>query len=229
MEDERGEQHNGPLAPPRPEAAARPRETLRARGCDGLGDGELIALVVGSGCAGRSALKIGRWLARRHSLGQLADWTPERWARVRGLGEARAASLVAAFELGRRTFERAGEAVGIHGPEDVAAQVRELRRARREHFVALLLNARNELLRREVVSIGSLNASIVHPREVLPRAQRGGPGHHAAPGAGRGAHGHSRARSRDRGEPGRGELQGAPAAVRGGHGFRRLRGVLAHG
>src|SRR5262249_16736436 len=152
------------------ERAARPREKLQSRGCESLGDGELIALIVGSGCAGRSASRIGRGLVRRHSLDQLAGWSAERWARVRGLGAARAASLVAAFELGRRTFERAGEAVGIHGPEDVAAQVRELRRARREHFLALLLNARNEMLRREIVSIGSLNASIVHPREVFAPA-----------------------------------------------------------
>lgn len=161
------------MAAPAPERAAPapgPRERLGRCGSGVLRDGDLLALVVGSGCAGRSALRIGRGLACRHGLTELAEWSLERWKRVRGLGEARAAALVAAFELGRRTFERARDTVAIRGPEDVAGQVRDLKRARREHFVVLLLNARNELLRREVVSIGSLNASIVHPREVFAAA-----------------------------------------------------------
>jgi len=74
---------------------------------------------------------------------------------------------VAAFELGRRAADRPGERSPIRGPEDVLGQVRDLVRARREHFVVLLLNARHELECRETVSIGSLNASIVHPREVF--------------------------------------------------------------
>ena len=84
-----------------------------------------------------------------------------------GIGPARAAALVAAFELGRRAQESTAAGSPIRGPEDVLRHVRDLRRARREHFVVLLLNARHELQSREVISIGSLNASIVHPREVF--------------------------------------------------------------
>ncbi len=163
-------------AQPVPEEAAlpigsvRPREKLSRLGSSALRDAELLALVIGSGCAAHSALRTGRRLARRHALGELAEWPLQRWKQVRGLGEARAAALIAAFELGRRAFERPGDLAAIRGPEDVVAQVRDLRRARREHFVVLLLNARNEMSRREVVSIGSLNASIVHPREVFTPA-----------------------------------------------------------
>jgi DNA repair protein RadC len=153
----------GPRAPG---AALRPREKLRARGPAALTDGELLALVLGSGSAGRSALRIGRRLARR-GAGELAGWTPTRWLIVPGIGPARAAALVAAFELGRRATERAASSAPIRGPDDVLAQVRDLPRARKEHFVVLLLNARHELQCRETVSIGSLNASIVHPREVF--------------------------------------------------------------
>ncbi len=157
-----------PAAPPATRAprALRPREKLRDRGPGALADAELFALVLGSGLAGRSALRTGRQLARR-SPHELAQWPFVRWLAVAGVGPARAAALTAAFELGRRAAESPSVQSAIRGPQDVLAQVRDLPAARREHFVVLLLNARHELQRRETVSIGSLNASIVHPREVF--------------------------------------------------------------
>lgn len=149
-----------------PSPRPRSREKLRARGAGALPDAELLALVVGSGCVGRSALRIGRILARR-SMAELSTWSSARWLLVPGIGPARAAALAAAFELGRRAGERPASQSPIRGPEDVLAQVRDLPRARREHFVVLLLNARHEMQQRETISIGSLNASIVHPREVF--------------------------------------------------------------
>jgi len=146
--------------------AAGPREKLRERGAGELADAELYALVLGSGVAGRSALRTGRMLARRRAA-ELAEWPFARWLAIAGVGPARAAALCAAFELGRRAAERPAGGGAIRGPEDVLAHVRDLGAARREHFVVLLLNARHEFQRREVVSIGSLNASIVHPREVF--------------------------------------------------------------
>ncbi len=146
--------------------AIRPREKIRGRGPAALTDAELIALVLGSGTAGRSSMRIGRQVAR-HSAAHLSGWSVARWLLVPGIGPAHAAALAAAFELGRRAAERPVSSQAIHGPEDVLAQVRDLSRARREHFVVLLLNARHELQCRETVSIGSLNASIVHPREVF--------------------------------------------------------------
>lgn len=155
-------------SPPVPEnaGALRPREKLRARGSASLSDAELLALVLGSGTAGRSALRVGRRLARRPPA-ELALWSWARWVLVPGVGPARAAALVATFELGRRAAERPVSGASIRGPDDVLAQVRDLPRAKREHFVVLLLNARHEIQCRETVSIGSLNASIVHPREVF--------------------------------------------------------------
>lgn len=151
---------------PSRERADRPREKLTARGAAALNDAELLALVLGSGSAGYSAQRTGRALARR-TPAELSGWSCARWRRVRGIGAARAAALVAAFELGRRAAERPGGGGAIRGPDDVLAHVRDLVRARKEHFVVLLLNSRHELQVRETVSIGSLNASIVHPREVF--------------------------------------------------------------
>ena len=144
----------------------RPREKLATSGAAALTDAELIALVLKSGTAGRSALRIGRWLSRRPPR-ELGAWTVARWLRVRGIGLAGAGALTAAFELGRRAQQRGAKRKAIRGPEDVLAQVGDLTAARKEHFVVLLLNARHELEVRETVSIGSLNASIVHPREVF--------------------------------------------------------------
>jgi DNA repair protein RadC len=144
----------------------RPRERLREQGAGALSDAELLALVLGSGVPGRSATRVGRHLARRHPS-ELATWPLARWLAVAGVGPARASALVAAYELGRRAQDRPACRAPIRGPEDVLPHVRDLPRARREHFVVLLLNARHELERRETVSIGSLNASIVHPREVF--------------------------------------------------------------
>jgi DNA repair protein RadC len=157
---------------PRAEAGpppARPREKLGARGVGGLSDADLLALVLGSGTAGRSAFRIARHLARRRPA-ELAGWTVSRWSRIPGVGAARAAALTAAFELGRRALEPSQACPAIRGPEDVLAHARDLARARKEHFVVFLLNARHELMVRETVSIGSLNASIVHPREVFQPA-----------------------------------------------------------
>ena len=157
----------GAVAPsPRPSRADAPREKLDGRGAGALSDAELLALVIGTGTRRRSALAIGRRLARR-APAQLGAWPLARWRQVPGIGTARACALAAAFELGRRAAERPSPSPAIRGPDDVRAQVRDLPRARREHFVVLLLNARHELQARETVSIGSLNASIVHPREVF--------------------------------------------------------------
>jgi DNA repair protein RadC len=153
-------------ATPREVRALRPREKLRLRGAGVLADAELYALVLGSGVAGRSAQSMGRALARRRAA-DLAEWPFTRWLAVAGVGPARAAALCAVFEIGRRAAECPPGGRPIRGPEDVLEHVRDLVRARREHFVVLLLNARHEMQRREVVSIGSLNASIVHPREVF--------------------------------------------------------------
>jgi len=155
-----------PREEPRPRANARARAQLRARGIAALTECDLLALLLGSGTPGRSAIRVARVLARR-APSELAGWPLVRWLRVRGIGPARAAALTAAFELGRRALDCEPQAPAIRGPDDVLAQVRDLARARREHFVVLLLNARHELQCRETISIGSLNASIVHPREVF--------------------------------------------------------------
>jgi len=161
-----------PTSPAKPAAIESGRPARRARGGhDGIlttatrADAELIELV----CAIGSRAMAGNRGGRRSTWApaHLAGWSAARWASEMGVAPAFGAAMAAAFELGRRALEGRARRSPIRGPEDVEPHVRDLLRARKEHFVVLLLNARHEMEARETVSIGSLNASIVHPREVF--------------------------------------------------------------
>lgn len=149
----------------------RPRERLMALGAQALADSELVALLLRAGYAGRSALELARELTRRFPRGRLALLSPQALRRIKGLGLSRAAALAAAAELGRRWALEglAGEAA-FEDPARIWEDMRELRGRRQEHFVAFYLDARNRLIHRETVSIGTLTASLVHPREVFAPA-----------------------------------------------------------
>src|SRR5215813_5631631 len=151
----------------------RPRERLYWSGADALADVELLALQLGSGTRGRSAVDVAREvLATYGSLGELAARDAEELARVPGIGPAKAARLVATFELTRRLRARSpATRVTLAGPAEVYAAFSPLMEdLRREVFRIALLDAKNGLLRDRVISEGTLSASLVHPREVFKPA-----------------------------------------------------------
>ena len=151
----------------------RPRERLYWNGPEALADAELLALQLGSGTAGRSASDVAREiLATYGSLAEVAAREVTELARVMGVGPAKAARLVAAFELGRRLRARTpGVRVVLSAPGDVYAAFGPLMEdLPREVFRVALLDAQNGLLRDRVVSEGTLSASLVHPREVFKPA-----------------------------------------------------------
>ncbi|MBI3288477.1 MAG: DNA repair protein RadC [Elusimicrobia bacterium] len=151
-----------------PATAERPREKLARRGPEALSDAELIALVLRTGAPGRPAVSVAEELLRRLPEGAASGF--ERLRRVPGIGPARAAALSAAAELGRRGRTLDPRAV-IDGARAAAGAVPgEVRGAGKEHFLVLCLNARRQLLRIETVSVGTLSASLVHPREVFAPA-----------------------------------------------------------
>jgi len=134
---------------------------------------ELLAVVLGTGHRDASALEIAAMLHIRFPrLEELAAQSPNELAKCNGLGAAKAARLLASFELGRRLVR--GEAVAhqeiLTPPSAYAYLAPRLRDAREERFVVLLLDTRSRLTREVTVSVGSLNASIVHPREVFRQA-----------------------------------------------------------
>ncbi|MDX1624680.1 MAG: DNA repair protein RadC [Gemmatimonadota bacterium] len=151
----------------------RPRERLERLGSGALSTVELLTLIVGSGTRGLSADLVARRLLAAHpGLRSLASRTVEELSEHDGIGRATAARLAAACELGRRLQrERKARRPVLSSPRAVWRHLAlELRDRERERFLALCLNTRNELVREYVVSVGSLNASIVHPREVYKPA-----------------------------------------------------------
>lgn len=152
-------------------APERPRERLRAVGPAALSVRELIAILVGSGRPGRSAVEIaGDLLAGAGgSLRRLSVAAPEELAQTPGVGAAVATRLAAALELGRRLAREAPEErARIRGPRDLYERCApDLRDLQHEEFRVLLLNTQHAVTREVLVTRGILDASVVHPREVF--------------------------------------------------------------
>jgi len=151
----------------------RPRERLKACGAEVLSVRELLAIVLGSGNRHRGAIELADELVSSlESVRDLAGVSLERLSRVRGVGFAGACRVKAAVELGRRVVKSArGDLKTVRSPADAAGLVMEdMRNLDREHFRVILLDSKNSVIGVETVSIGTVNASLVHPREVLKPA-----------------------------------------------------------
>jgi DNA repair protein RadC len=153
--------------------AERPRERLIQLGAEALSAQEILALILGRGVRGESVMVTAqKLLGKFGSLQGIADSSVEELSQINGIGPAKAAQLKAAFDLARRleAGPREGKAP-IKSPEDVVSAIAgTLKGKKREHFLALLLDTRNRLIRVAPISMGSLDSSIVHPREVFKEA-----------------------------------------------------------
>ncbi len=155
----------------------RPREKLARLGPSALGDNELLAIVVGSGSRRATALEVANAvLEAAGGVQALTRWGHGAACRVRGVGPARASRILAAVELGRRTLMRAAQArPQCASPRDAARQlIPEFGAAPVEQFGVVLLDTRHRVLKTKVLSVGTLDASVVHPREVFREAVAGG-------------------------------------------------------
>jgi len=152
----------------------RPRERLRTVGVRNLALRELLALIVGSGSSGLTAGSVAERLVEcsAGSLRGLASMDVALLERVPGVGRATASRLLAAFELGRRAATDDVESgAQIRGPADVFARMGpRLRDVRQEEFHALLLNTRHRVVREVLVTRGTLDSALIHPREVFRHA-----------------------------------------------------------
>jgi DNA repair protein RadC len=151
----------------------RPRERMQKVGPGALSAAELLAIILRTGTPQESALELAhRILSDPRGLRFLAEATIEELCQIKGIGLAKAAQIKAALELGKRLacLEPDLKPV-IHSPQDACNLVmEEMCYLDREHFRVVLLNTKNRVLDIETVSIGSLNSSLVHPREVFKRA-----------------------------------------------------------
>ncbi len=147
----------------------RPRERLAAKGAASLSDAELLAILIRHGTRGSTALDLARALLQTYgSLAELSKRDCSELTAVHGMGGVKAITLAAAFEMGRRVeSEPFRDDLIIRSPHDIACKYIPLMRGlRNERFYVLLLNSANIVFREAQVSEGSLNVSIVHPREV---------------------------------------------------------------
>ena len=158
----------------------RPREKMAANGAAVLTDAELIAILLRTGTAEKSAIDIASEMTADGGLyKRLAGITRlNELTNIKGLGQAKAATVLAALEIGRRIASaKPLEKIHLSCPQDVADFLMpRLRYAAKEQFVVILLNGKNKVIGTEVVSEGSLSSSVVHPREVYAPAML----HHAA-------------------------------------------------
>jgi DNA repair protein RadC len=151
----------------------RPREKLERHGPAALGDNELLAVILGSGSRDAGALQLANaLLARADGLVGLTRTTVLELQQLEGIGPARAAQVLAAVELGRRTLLRGTEErPRLMTPDDIAQHLLPQYGASPvEQFGVLLLDTKNHVMRTRIISIGSLDQTIVHPREVFREA-----------------------------------------------------------
>ncbi|KSU63864.1 hypothetical protein AS034_06370 [[Bacillus] enclensis] len=153
----------------------RPRERLIQSGAASLSNQELLAILLRTGTKSESVLQLSnRLLTSFDGLNLLKDASLEEITKTKGIGLAKAVQIMAAVELGRRIGNLAfDDRYSIRSPEDGANYVmNDMRFLAQEHFVCLYLNTKNQVLHKQTIFIGSLNASIVHPREVFKEAFR---------------------------------------------------------
>lgn len=153
----------------------RPRERLARHGAGVLSNAELLAILLRTGTRNESAIALAhRILVQEQGLRYLADSDIDQLSSINGIGQAKAVQIKAAIELGRRlAASEAGADRPVKCPKDVAdLLMEEMRYLKREHMKLVLLNIKCNLISVEEISVGSLNASIVHPREVFNPAIR---------------------------------------------------------
>ncbi|KFN11087.1 RadC family protein [Paenibacillus macerans] len=151
----------------------RPRERMMEFGPGALSNAELLAILLRTGTRSESAIHMAqRVLSEIGGIRGLVDFSLDEMVQLKGIGPAKAIELKAGIELGRRLAKsRLPESETIRSPHIAAELLMEqMRYLQKEHFVCLFLNTKNHIIAQETLSIGSLNASIVHPREVFRAA-----------------------------------------------------------
>ncbi|HWL27010.1 MAG TPA: DNA repair protein RadC [Ureibacillus sp.] len=151
----------------------RPRERLIKQGPQSLSNQELIAILLRTGTKSESVLSLAnRILNYFEKIHELKHATLEEIVSIKGIGEAKAVQLLAAIELGRRLAQmQVHNRFTIRSPQDAASFLMpEMSSLNQEHFVTLFLNTKNQVIHKQTIFIGSLNSSIVHPREIFREA-----------------------------------------------------------
>lgn len=151
-------------------AHKRPRERLFSDGPQHLSEVQLLAILLGSGRPGLNALSLARKILTSFSLKRLTEVKLENLVAIGGVGRAGAARIVAALELGGRASRQNSSLPTVTTPQDVLLLLNKLSRFQQEHLIGLYLNSRYRLLRETTIAIGSINLTLIQPRDVFAPA-----------------------------------------------------------
>jgi len=149
----------------------RPREKLMKYGPEKLSNSELLAILLRSGKKGENVIELANKILKKFGTNELPNLTFNDLKDYSGLGPAKSCEIIACFELGKRLLKDKKAQIYL-SPKEVWEELKDLRDHKKEHFVIFYLDSRNQEIKREIVSVGSLNANLVHPREVFEPAVR---------------------------------------------------------
>lgn len=145
----------------------RPRERFLEKGPDALSKSELLAILLGSGIKGKNVKQLSEQIIRKFS-NKFLDITVDDLLEIPGIGKAKSLQIVSALVLVKRFYEELGPKDNIVlSAQDAVSLTSEIRDKKKEYLVCLYLNARNALLKKEIISIGTLDKSLIHPREIF--------------------------------------------------------------
>ena len=149
----------------------RPRERLKMHNADSLSDAELLAILVQSGFRGENVLDLSNRMISLFGIEKLNSLSLSELMKIKGIGLAKAAKLIAAFELSKRVNSgKICEKIIINASDIAHHYMEKLKDKKKEYFIAVFLDSKNKIIKDEIISIGTLNSSLVHPREVFKEA-----------------------------------------------------------
>jgi DNA repair protein RadC len=153
-------------------AEERPSNRLMSNGATSLSNAELLSIILKSGSVAENAINLSQRVLSQFDLKQLSAIGAQQLMKIHGIKSGGAVQIVACFELARRLEMFDGQSkFKINSPEDVYRRLYPaMRESKKEHFVELCLDTKNQIIREDTISIGSLNANVVHPREVFRTA-----------------------------------------------------------
>lgn len=149
----------------------RPREKMEQGGSTNLSDTELLALLLGTGKPKTNVLALAQILLKHYPLSKLPQTSLAELTHISGIGKSKATRVMAALELGHRIFAPSSiNKTTVEKTKDILKEVKEIADKKQEHIVVLYLNARHQLIQKEVVALGTLNSALIEPREIFAPA-----------------------------------------------------------
>ena len=147
----------------------RPREKMAKYGPGKLSDAELLAILLRTGTKDLNVLKLAQKILQKFEKDKFVDVSIDDLKNIHGLGIVKSCEILACFELGRRMLKGKKTSI-LLSPKDVWERMEDIRGSKKEHFVVFYLDSRSQEIQREIISVGTLNESIAHPREVFEGA-----------------------------------------------------------